>query len=255
MPIIDFGPSSRSTFVVPKFGKTCVCCNQDAQGRTQDYDASTDRIHADVVAMPVCFGCRDHAFQGHTGPILAAAGFCVGTSGTGLGAFYVSKRPHDALLWGVLAVGVAILAVSVVWIVRSVRAERRDRAIPGHHARLWFTVGHGSTRLITRNEMLADELIARNPSAKRMLTRAEAKQIPAARVVGGGGPAIDHDELASSIAQRVIANKPDDLAALRGELAAGSVRHALVEQLLAETETTLGRRDLIARYRALRSSE
>src|SRR4029079_13034163 len=55
VPIIEFGPresllsvgvrgavGGKSTYIVPKFGKGCVCCGNDAMGRTQDYDPSTD---------------------------------------------------------------------------------------------------------------------------------------------------------------------------------------------------------------------
>jgi hypothetical protein len=59
-------------FIVPQFGKHCVCCNADAFGRTQEYDPSTDRLEAPKVPMPVCGACANHALSQHTGPISAS---------------------------------------------------------------------------------------------------------------------------------------------------------------------------------------
>ena len=60
--------------------------------------------------------------------------------------------------------GVAMAVIGNVWI--ATRAWRTKRARDaGHHPHLQFSVGKGQTTLQTKNDRLAVEILARNPSA------------------------------------------------------------------------------------------
>jgi hypothetical protein len=256
VPVIELEPNRDGTFRVPRFSKLCACCGADAMGRIESYDPSTDHVQATPIDVPVCHECRDHALLRPGAPIIYTCMLVAGGSMAGLCGYFGSKRPEDMFVWTMLVIAAVVALAGLVLLARAIRFERAERERPGHAPWLVFSVDSGRARLITTSDRLSDELLALNLDARRRPTRAEAKaaRIPGARVVKAGAPAVDPDEQASSIAMRVVANKPEDLAALRAELAAGTVPHVLVEQLLAETEAALGRRDLIARYRALRRS-
>jgi uncharacterized protein YlaI len=182
---------SRGTFggdfayVVPVFGERCVCCNQDAQHRVQEYDPSTDRIEAKPIHIPVCGLCHDHALDKPTTAILLGSGACVGLALGGLAIGYLTKRPGDAFLWGMLGVAIAILAAIGVWSIRRYQHTKAWRA-NGHHPRLFFGVGEGRTLLTTTNDELAADLVSRNKSAKRIPDRRLGRgRLPGARVVKG----------------------------------------------------------------------
>ncbi len=179
------GIGGSFTFVAPRFGTTCVCCNGDAKGRTQDFDASTDRVQAPAVPMPVCEACKDHALQSTFASIMQVCLLFMGLGAIGLAIMYLRQRPHDDFLWGTGAVGVALFAVAVTWMIATARRTRRATEA-GHHPALAFSIAHGRTLLDTRNDQLADELLARNPNARRLPTPLlwrEARRVPAARVV------------------------------------------------------------------------
>src|SRR6185295_19364397 len=108
MPISDVAlrgaVGGKFTFIGPRFGTRCVCCNADAMGRTQDYDPSTDRVQAAPVSMPVCADCSDHALQTATEPILQASLLIVGFGVAALGIMYMQERPDDGFLRGMIVV-------------------------------------------------------------------------------------------------------------------------------------------------------
>jgi hypothetical protein len=237
---------------VPKFGRECVCCNGDPQGRTQDYDASTDRVTAPTFAVPVCAACARHAMQTHTAPIIMGSLLVVGIAATALGIGKLSERPDDSFLQGMVVFGVALTLIATVWVTLAIRRDRRERAIGGHHPRLMFSIDHGAPRLITTNEQLANRLLELNPSARRLETRAERKRLARARVLAGAAMGPDQEAQARRIAAWLVSGKPDDLDRVRAELATGTVGHVAVEAVLVELETMLGRSDLRSRYQALR---
>lgn len=179
--MINFGTTRGNTFVVPRFGKTCVCCNIDTMGRTQDYDPSTDRIQAPSIQVPVCGECHKHALQTHTGPIMMGCLLVVGIAATALGFMKLDERPNDEFLYGMVVFGFAAVAATILWFVAVTRRQRAHER-EGHHPGLMFSVDFGTT-LNTSNDALADELVALNPGATRVATRADRKRLPRARVV------------------------------------------------------------------------
>lgn len=172
-------------FVVPVFGRACVCCNADAMFRTQPYDPSTDAVTAPPIDMPVCFECRSHALQTHTGPIIAGSLVCVGGALAALAGMKLDERPNDDFLWAMLFGGIAVAVAAIAWIIAGSRRQKRHRE-RGHHAGLSFSIDHGATVLTTTNEELVADLLERNPGARRVLTRAERRRIPEARTVDDG---------------------------------------------------------------------
>lgn len=142
-----------------------MCCNADAEDRTQDYDPSTDRVTAPPVPMPVCYECRAHATQSAVVPILQACLLLAGPSLSGLAGKYLTLRPHDRLLWAALALGLAMFVAAVLWLVATSRRNRREE-IAGHNPRLAFSVAYGRTLLDTANEARVRELLELNPSAR-----------------------------------------------------------------------------------------
>lgn len=180
------------TFVAPRFGRCCICCNADALGRVQDCDPTTERITATAVRMPVCAACKDHAIQPAATPRMQALLVMVGALLLAIAAGYLTQRPHDRFLWGMLAVSGAAFAAGVLWVRATSRRTRREQ-VDGHHPRLEFSVAYGRTLLDTTNEELVRELLAHNPSARVLpeppLWRwARRRQMPAARVVRSREP-------------------------------------------------------------------
>lgn len=183
------GAGGRLSFEVPRFGRECICCNRDARGVTQPYNASTDTVSAPPILMPVCVDCLPHATQTHTAGIVLGGALCVGLAATGLGLGKLGERPDDTFLWGMAAFGIALTTLVVILVVRATRRERRERAIAGHHPRASFSIDRGHTHLATTNPALVERLLALNPGAERVLTRKERKELraslelPRARVV------------------------------------------------------------------------
>lgn len=173
-------------FEAPKFGPHCVCCNADTQGRTQDYDPSTDRIRAAAVPMPVCIECKDHALSTPLAPIMQAIGVMMALALAGLGASYATKPLSHRIGLGMIGAGVLLLAISIVWIRATSRRKQRGR-IAGHFPGLEISLGSGATLLDTENETLVEELLALNEKARRMQTplfwRLRGEGMPKARVV------------------------------------------------------------------------
>lgn len=177
----------KTSFITPRFGRCCICCNADAMGRTQDYDPSNDRVTAPAVPMPVCSECQGHAMQTSFVPTLQVCLLFVGLSSAGLAGKYITERPDDPLLWAAVIAGLAMFGAAVLWLVATSRRNRREQ-VAGHHPRLVFSVGHGRTLLDTTNEELVRELLELNPSARVLpeppLWRWQRRrQMPSARVV------------------------------------------------------------------------
>lgn len=182
----------RPVFVVPSFGRCCVCCNTDATGRLQGCDPSTERITAEPVQMPVCVECKDHAMQSALAPRLQALLVTLGLVLLAVGVSYVTRRTHDHFLWAMIAVGGAMLVAGALWLRATVQRDRQEY-IAGHHPRLAFSVAYGRMLLDTTNEELVRELLARNPTARPLPEPAlwrwqRRRQMPAARVVRSRQP-------------------------------------------------------------------
>lgn len=208
------GFGGKGAFIAPRFGTRCVCCNADAMGRTQDYDPSTDRVQASAVPMPVCFACKDHAFQSQTAGIFQACMLIVGVCAIGLGYSYLGDRPDDGFLKGMIAVGAVLTITGIVWVAAAMRRERRERAMPGHHARLSFSVAHGSTLLDTSNDELVVEVLQLNPRARLLPTpllwrRRKEWHLPAARAVKVPPRADATDAEGERLAAYLEANPPE----------------------------------------------
>jgi hypothetical protein len=181
-----------ATLVAPSFGRSCVCCNADAMGRVQGCDPGTERLTATPVRMPVCLACKDHAMQSADVPRLQAILVTLGLLLCIVGAYYITRRPHDHFLWGMLAVSGASWVAGILWARATSRRNRREQ-VDGHHARLAFSIVRGRMLLDTSNAELVHELVARNPNARvlpepplwRWMRR---RQLPAARVVRSREP-------------------------------------------------------------------
>ena len=166
------------TFQAPKFGRDCVCCNQDARWMTMQFQPSTERISADAVEVPVCVECRDHALLQPTTGIGAVTLAVLGACFTALGVGKLVDRPDDGFLRVFALAGAGMLVAGVVLLVRHLRRERTARAA-GHHPGLRFIVGLVGTEVFTSNDALADTLVELNPGA----IKAMEERIPTARVV------------------------------------------------------------------------
>lgn len=185
---LELGTLRNGTFTPPVVGNECVCCNGDTQGRTQDYNASDDRVQIEPFALPVCFACKDHALQSTTIPILQACALIVSGCLAGLGFYYWRERPGDVFILGMGIVASVAFLGSIWWISRSIRREKAERAISGHHPHLAFTFVFGNAWFDTTNGELVDRVLAMNPTATRVKTpllwrKEEAKQLAPARVV------------------------------------------------------------------------
>lgn len=182
----------RPVFVVPSFGRCCVCCNADAMGGRQACDPSTERMTAAPVAMPVCAGCQDHAMQSALAPRLQALLVTLGLVLLVGGVPGALGRAGDPFGWGMAAIGAAMVAGGALWLRATVRRDRREH-LAGHHARLVFSVAYGRMLLDTTNDELVRELLARNPTARVLpgppLWRwRRHRKLPAARVVRSRQP-------------------------------------------------------------------
>jgi len=109
-----------------------------------------------------------------------------------IGAYYLTRRPHDHFLWGMLAASGTSFVAGLLWLRGTSRRNRREQ-IDGHDARLEFSIVRGRMLLDTSNEELVRELVARNPNARilpepplwRWMRR---RRLPAARVVRSRDP-------------------------------------------------------------------
>lgn len=190
-PLVS-APGGKATFAAPRFGRGCVCCNADAAGRTHDPDPRSGCLLGAGVQMPVCLACKDHAVQAATVPRLQAVLMMLGLLLLAVAAGYLTQRPHDGFLWGMLAVSGTAFVAGVLWIRATSRRDRREQ-IAGHHPRLEFSIAYGRTLLDTTNEELVREVLAHNPSARVLreppLWRWQRRrQLPAARVVRSREP-------------------------------------------------------------------
>jgi hypothetical protein len=165
--------SGAYSFEVPTFPSYCVCCNADPHGRTQSYNASTDRVTVPSIEIPVCHACSGHALRTHTGPIIMGSLLCVGIAVTALGFMYRGKSGASS---GMIVAGFVLVALAILWIVVVTRRELRERT-PGHHPHLVFAVAYGKTFLHTKNQALADELIALNPKARLIKNKVPKAQV------------------------------------------------------------------------------
>jgi hypothetical protein len=176
-----------ATLVAPSFGRCCVCCNADAMGRVQNGDPAIERFTTAPVQMPVCQACKDHAIQSAAVPRLQALMVTLGLLLCSIGGYYVTQRPHDRFLWGMLAVSGTSFVAGLLWLRATSRRNRREQ-IDGHHGRLELSVVRGRMLLDTSNEELVRELVGRNPNARVLpeppLWRwMRQRRLPAARVV------------------------------------------------------------------------
>ncbi len=176
----------KLTYVVPAFGKQCVCCNADALGRTQDFDPSTDRVKADPMPMPVCFACKDHALDTPFAPMMQASLLCVGIAATALGGLYAADRPGDSFLKWMMVTGVALVVIAIAW-MRASSKRRKAARVDGHHPGLALGLSTGATLLDTDNETLVEDLLERNATATRLPTplfwRLRGDGMPKAKIV------------------------------------------------------------------------
>jgi len=181
-----------ATLVAPSFGRCCVCCNVDAIGRVQDAEPSTERLTATPVRMPVCLACKDHAMQSSVVPRLQGLMVMLGLLLGAVGAYYVTQRPHDHFLWGLVVISGTSFVAGLSWLRSTSRHDRREQ-IEGHHGRLAFTIVRGRMLLDTSNEELVRELVERNSNARVLpeppLGRwMRQRQLPGARVVRSREP-------------------------------------------------------------------
>jgi hypothetical protein len=176
----------KISFVAPRFGGHCVCCSVDTK-ECKAYDASTDRVQVPPIPMPVCLQCTDHALASHFAGIMQGSMLCVGIGLAAACAMKLPERPHDSFLVAGIAVGAVLAIAALAWAYAIHRRDARARAA-GHHPNLSFSVGHGRTLLDTDNHDLVEELLALNPSARRLPTplfwrRRQRREIANARTV------------------------------------------------------------------------
>lgn len=152
------------TFIVPRFGDACVCCNAETRGRVEKLNPSTDKIHAPSFSVPVCAACRDHAVQSELDVIMRVCGALVGGGLAILAVFKLQEHPGSGFFWGVSLVGGAISALALVSIVLRHHREKRMKG-GGHHPGLYCTLEYGTTTLVTSNPRVTDEVLSLNPTA------------------------------------------------------------------------------------------
>ena len=157
--------ASTFRFVVPKFGSRCVCCNAEAQGQTQGYDPSSGQVRAPTVLIPVCAKCTPHALDTPKAANVVAALIILGGMGAVLALFANNADPDFRL--GLGLGGLAMAGAGVAYGFMRTAMQKRESAIPGHSAGLYFQVLPGLTVIFTENEVLVEELLALNPTAQR----------------------------------------------------------------------------------------
>jgi len=152
-------------FHFPRFGVHCACCGRDAQGRTQPYDPSTDRLNVSPVLVPVCFDCESHFRRSTSAITIAASGLVVGVAGTGLAMSYLQKRPNDSFLWGMLGVSLLIGVAAISWVVDQMTKEK-SLISSGHHVAFGLVPRPDGAVLTTGNITLVKDLLRTNPGAR-----------------------------------------------------------------------------------------
>lgn len=182
-------PRKAPAPLAPRFGRCCVCCNADAQGRTQDYQPVTSGPGAvPPIPLPVCTDCQGHALLAPMVPTLQALLGLFGLALAGLAVLcLLSHKPYAALWWSMLVVGAAMFIAARRWQATTHRKALEER-LAGHHPRLELWPVPSRLWIDTDNEDLARELVALNPGA-RVLPEPplwkwrRRRQMPTARVV------------------------------------------------------------------------
>ncbi len=166
--------AGRFHYVVPRFGEACVCCNETT-GRTVTYDPSAERMQASLLAVPVCDACDRHALRSPLAKTWQAALAVTGAGALGLGLMTRPDHPDSELVIGAIALGAAMLALAIAWVVTAA-VRRRLGTRGGHHPALTVTVGRGRTVVATANDRLIERLLGHHKDA-----RITGAQLPSAR--------------------------------------------------------------------------
>lgn len=158
--------ASHGRYPAPVFGETCVCCSAPTDD-TVAYDPSGDQQAAERLEVPCCDGCSEHLGTSHLVEQLAILALVVGGLGTlFMGGAAIVSGGEDVLLLGALACGIVPLSLggAVLWL----RERRRTTLIGSGHHPLEIRVELGRCVIHTTNPTLAEELLALNPSARRL---------------------------------------------------------------------------------------
>jgi hypothetical protein len=182
-------PAVIAPLIAPKFGRCCVCCNADAQGRTKDYRSmSTAPGVARAIAVPVCSDCDSHALSARAAPTLQTLLWLFGLA-IALGAVLslLMRAPAAPFWWAAIVVGVAMIGAALRW-QRRTGGRALEQLVAGHHTQLEIWVLPQRIWIDTDNEDLARELLALNVFARVMPEPPlwkwrRRRQMPAARVV------------------------------------------------------------------------
>jgi hypothetical protein len=158
--------ATHGDYPVPVFGERCVCCSAPTDD-TVSYDPSGDQQVAERLEVPCCDGCSEHLGRSHLAEQLAILALVVGGLGTlFMGGAAIVSGGEDVLLLGALACGIVPLSLggAVLWL-----RDRRQRTLisSGHHP-LEIRVELGRCVIHTTNATLAEELLALNPTARRL---------------------------------------------------------------------------------------
>jgi hypothetical protein len=160
----------------PVFSRACVCCDGDSYNRSQ--------IVAQVIEVPVCGFCHEHAIGTPRSALWLAITVVVGTAMIAFGLAGVTRGPGAATAGMLIGVGVTLFGIAAVWGRWELR-HRRDLRHSGHHLGLAIEAGPKHTLVWTTNDRLADELVAANPGARRKVDRGLGRgAIPEARLLG-----------------------------------------------------------------------
>jgi hypothetical protein len=145
--------------VRPSFGPHCVCCNAGTTRAVAYHLGAPVRVASP--AVPVCVACVDHV-RARTGLSRTTTAFVA--AGALLFAAAMETSWSAPLLEGAVAVWAAGIIVA-----RAMAKRRRVRAPAGHH-RFEMAVLLGATIVDTDNDVLVEDLLARNSTAVRLPT-------------------------------------------------------------------------------------
>ena len=184
MPYIEFKSTARpkgvaKTFVVPKFGKACICCGENAIGCTRPYDASSEHVTAETVLVPVCQDCHSHALTPRNKATDQLFLMMAGGGAALVGYLQLSRASFFKFL---LAAGLLAMASSLLWFMWK-HKERQRQQRRGHHTGFMMTLDAGYPIVHTDSFALADTLVELNPGAERKLFFRERRRFPKARAV------------------------------------------------------------------------
>ncbi len=143
------GLGGGGSFPIPEMGDLCACCNADST-TTIPFDASTDRLRVDPIAVPVCATCAGH-LRKNTNLAQLVGGSLIPIV-VGLGIWSAA----NGLYW-LTAIAVLLGIGGVRWI-RGERKKRRETASLGHHPHLEIMVAIGQCVVRTTNKRLAEHL-------------------------------------------------------------------------------------------------